>query len=149
MVIGHRARDRDLNDERALERCKPNLRTAITYVLGRIEATGTSPGGETKHRLTMARLRGMPVEMLDRKYNLHRMENAGVNLDDRPQYRSYQTFYEMGVAPPTHQEMADIVIQARRCINGPRLTGDNSPGASRHPSPSRTIKHRRSRPRCF
>ena len=60
----------------------------------------------------MARLRGMPVEMLDRKYNLHRMENAGVNLDDHPQYRSYQTFYEMGVAPPTYQEMADIVIQA-------------------------------------
>ena len=41
MVIGHRARDRDLSDEQALERCKPDVRTAITYVLGRIEATAS------------------------------------------------------------------------------------------------------------
>ena len=41
MVIGHRAQDRDLSDEQALERCKQDIRTAITYVLGRIEETGT------------------------------------------------------------------------------------------------------------
>ena len=67
---------------------------------------------ETKHRLTMAQLRGMPVEMLDRAYNRYRLEHHGIDLDDHPQYRTYQTFYEMGIAPPTHQEMADIVIQA-------------------------------------
>ena len=111
MVIGHRARDRDLNDERALERCKQDVRTAITYVLGRIEATGTSLDEETKHRLTMAQLRGIPVEMLDRAYNLYRLEHHGINLDDHPEYRSYQTFYEMGLALPTHQEMTDIIIQ--------------------------------------
>ena len=82
--IGHRAQDRDLSDEQALERCQQDVRTAITYVLGRIEATGTSPGGETKHRLTMARLRGMPVEMLDRAYNRYRLEHHGINLDDHP-----------------------------------------------------------------
>ena len=112
MVIGHRARDRDLSDEEALERCQPDVRTAITYVLGRIETTGASLDAETKHRLTMAQLRGMPVEMLDRAYNRYRLERHGINLDDHPQYRTYQTFYEMGIAPPTHQEMADIIIQA-------------------------------------
>ena len=111
-VIGHRARDRDLSDARALERCQPDVRTAITCVLGRIKATGASPGGETKHRLTMAQLRGMPVEMLDRAYNRYRLEHHGINLDDHPEYRSYQTFYELGIAPPSHEEMADIVIQA-------------------------------------
>ena len=85
---------------------------AITYVLGRIEATGASLDADTKHRLTMAQLRGMPVEMLDRAYNLHRLEHHGINLDVHPEYRSYQTFYEMGIAPPTHQEMADSIIQA-------------------------------------
>ena len=110
MVIGHRARGRDLSDEQALERCKQDIRTAITYVLGRIEETGTSPGGETKHRLTMAQLRGMPVEMLDRTYNLYRLEHHSINLDDHPEYRTYQTFYELGIAPPSHQEMADIII---------------------------------------
>ena len=83
MVIGHRAQDRDLNDERALERCKQAVRTAITYVLGRIEATGTSPGGERIHRLTMARLRGMPVEMLDRAYNRYRRRGERGVADQR------------------------------------------------------------------
>ena len=96
----------------ALERCQSDVRTSITYVLGRIEATGASLDAETKHRLTMAQLRGMPVEMLDRAYNRYRLEHHGINLDDHPEYRSYQTFYEMGIAPPTHQEMADIIIQA-------------------------------------
>ena len=50
--------------------------------------------------------------MLDRAYNLHRMENHDINLDDHPEYQTYQTFYEMGIAPPSHEEMADIIIQA-------------------------------------
>ena len=58
----------------------------------------------------MAQLQGMPIEMLDRSYNLYRMENNGINLDEHPEFRTYQTFYEMGIAPPTHEEMADIII---------------------------------------
>ena len=38
--------------------------------------------------------------MLDRAYNLYRLEHHGITLDDHPQYRSYQTFYELAVAPP-------------------------------------------------
>ena len=53
----------------------------------------------------------MPTEMLDKTYNLYRLENHGVNLDDHPKYRTYQTFYEMGISPPSHEEMADIIIQ--------------------------------------
>ena len=41
MVIGARSRERDLSDEQALERCKQHVHTAITYVLGRIEATAS------------------------------------------------------------------------------------------------------------
>ena len=59
----------------------------------------------------MTQLKGMPIGLLDRKYNLYRMENQGINLDNHPEYRTYQTFYEMGIAPPTHEEMADIIIE--------------------------------------
>ena len=111
MVVGLRSRDRDLSDEEALERGKQDVHTAITYVLGRIEAIGANLDEETKHRLTMAQLRMMPVEMLDRAYNLYRLEHHGINLDDHPGYRSYQTFHEMCIAPPTHQKMADIIIE--------------------------------------
>ncbi len=62
----------------------------------------------------MTQFHGMPIEMLDRKYNLYRMENHGINLDEHPEYRTYQTFYEMGIAPPTHEEMADIIEKLGR-----------------------------------
>ena len=82
----------------------------ITYVLARIEAIGDNLDEETKHQLTMAQLRMMPVEMLDRAYNLYRLEHHGINLEDHPRYRTYQTFYDMGTAPPSHENMADIII---------------------------------------
>ena len=62
----------------------------------------------------MTQFHGMPIEMLDRKYNLYRMENHGINLDEHPEYRTYQTFYEIGIAPPTHEEMADIIEKLGR-----------------------------------
>ena len=112
MVIGDRSKTRDFSDQVALDRCKNDVRNAITYVLGWVEAA--APAGldqEAKHRTIIQQLRGMPIEMLDKTYNLCRIENHGINLDDYPEYRTYQTFYEMGIAPPTHQEMADIIIQ--------------------------------------
>ena len=112
MIIGHRGRNRKFIDQQALERCKKDVQLTITYALGRAEAAAADLDEEIKHIATMAYLGGDPTEMLDRAYNLYRMENHGINLDDYPEYRSYQTFYEMGIAPPTHQEMADIVIQA-------------------------------------
>ena len=111
MVIGERSKTRDFSDQVALDRCMEDVRTAITYVLGWVEAAAP-PGleDEAKHRTIMQQLRGMPTEMLDKTYNRYRMGNHGINLDDHPQYRSYQTFFEMSIAPPTHQEMANIII---------------------------------------
>ena len=92
---------------------------AQVYGAGDGHCQGAGGEEETKHRLTMAQLRGMPVEMLNRTYNLHRLEHHGINLDDHPEYRTYQTFYEMGIAPPTHQEMTDIIIaRVGRSSNG-------------------------------
>ena len=120
MVIDVRARERDFSDRDALDRCKEDIQIAITYALGRIEAAAPPRfDKERKHRLTMIPLKGMPIEMLDRKYNLCRMENQGINLDNHPEYRTYQTFYKMGIAPPSHEQMADIIIgRAGRQKNG-------------------------------
>ena len=97
IVIGERSRARDFSDQDALNRCKEDVHTAITYVLGRVEAAvRPNVHEETKHRVTMAQLKGMPIEMLDRSYNLHRLINQGIDLDRHPEYRTYQTFYEMG-----------------------------------------------------
>ena len=111
MIIAERRKARDFSDEVALDRCMDEVRTAITYVLGWVAAA--APAGlddEAKHRTIMQQLRGMPTEMLDKTYNRYRMENHGINLDDHPEYWTYQTFYELGIAPPSHEEMADIII---------------------------------------
>ena len=112
MVIGDRSKTRDFSDQVALDRSKHDVRTAVTYILGWVEAA--APAGideEAKHQTIMQQLRGMPIEILDRTYNLYRIENHGINLDDHHEYRTYQTFYEMGIAPPSHEEMADIDIR--------------------------------------
>ena len=49
------------------------------------------------------------------------MENRGINLDDHPEYRTYQTFYELGIAPPSHQDMADIIINTKEQANRAEL----------------------------
>ena len=111
MVIGARSRYRDFSDQVALDRCREDVRTAITYVLG--WAAPAAPAGlheEAKHRVIMEQLRVMPTEMLDNTYNLYRIENHGINLDDHPEYRTYQTFYEMGITQPRHEGMAGTII---------------------------------------
>ena len=83
MLIGDRSKTRDFSDLVDLDRCKHDVRTAITYVLGWVEAA--APAGldeEAKHRTIMQQLRSMPMEMLDKTYNRYRMENQGINLDD-------------------------------------------------------------------
>ena len=111
MIVGERAKTRDFSDQVALDRCREDVRTAITYVLGWVETA--APDGldeEAKHRTIMQQLQGMPTEMLDKTYNRYRLEHHGISLDDHPEYRTYQTFYEMGIAPPSHEVMADIII---------------------------------------
>ena len=115
MVIGERIQERDFSDQNALDRCKENLHTAITYLLGRVEAAARpNVGEETKHGVTMAQLKGMPIEMLDRSYNLHRLINQGIDLARHPECRTYQTFYEIGTEPPRHEEMANTINEKTR-----------------------------------
>ena len=53
MVIGERAQELDFTDKQALEAATQDLQMAITYVLGRVEATVGHVDQEKKHRPTM------------------------------------------------------------------------------------------------
>ena len=48
-------------------------------------------------------------EVFDRVYGLVRMTRAGVDLDQHPDWKTLQAFFEAGFRPPTHQEAADII----------------------------------------
>ena len=50
-------------------------------------------------------------EAFDRAYGRARMRKAGVDIDQLPRWRSYQAFFELGVPPPSHEEMADHMIR--------------------------------------
>ena len=61
-----------------------------------------------RQRLFMARARA--EEVFDRVYGLARIRRAGVDLDEHPEWKYLQTFFDAGMLPPTHQEAADTII---------------------------------------
>lgn len=50
-------------------------------------------------------------EAFDRAFGYARIAEAGVNLTQYPEFHRYQPFYDAGMAPPTHAEMADYIIE--------------------------------------
>ena len=50
-------------------------------------------------------------EAFDRAYGRARMRRAGVDIDQLSRWRSYQAFFELGIPPPSHEEMADHMIR--------------------------------------
>ena len=47
------------------------------------------------------------LEVFQRLYGRARMENDGIDLDRFPELHTYQTYFELGMLPPTHSQMAD------------------------------------------
>ena len=90
----------DFNDVRNV------TRQAIINGLALMKDAGQSP--ENTVSITGQRA----GEAFDRCFHLSRIRAAGITLDDHPEYRSYQKFYELGMAPPTHAQMADTIIAA-------------------------------------
>ena len=51
------------------------------------------------------------VEALDRAYHLELIRRAGVDLNQHPEFRSMQTYFDLGMMPPGHREMAEVIIR--------------------------------------
>ena len=49
-------------------------------------------------------------EAFDRAYALARLDKAGIDIKKYPQFNNYQGFYDAGLAPPTHEQMANYLI---------------------------------------
>ena len=104
-MIEERTQERDLSNQAALDQSRPTVSLCIDTTF----ATRTSIGADFEGASTLAFLRG--IEALDRTYGMARITLAGVDLDHHPEFRSYQTFFELGMAPPTHEQMADYIVQ--------------------------------------
>ena len=102
-----RSADRDFSDAHALEQAMPAVAAAVTNFLVHRSPDQSDDNGEADTN-DVAVHRAM--ETLDRAYGRARIANAGINLRIHPQLHTYQFFYQLGFAPPTHQDMADHIV---------------------------------------
>ena len=121
-IVDRRQQERDHQDQDALAFARPiaqqTLRLAILQNL-----LNQQPAD---HNFTILALR--TEEAFDRAYNLRRIQNHGINLDDHPELKSYQTYFELDMLPPTHQQIADYIIE--------QLVPRPTPDATRSQQPS-------------
>ena len=106
-VIRQRCRERRCDDEAALEAARPHVRQEIQHSYAVLRAQKQTEAAAQENALFRA------MEIFDRAYGRQRMLNAGVDIADHPDLNSYQAFYDRGLAPPTHEEMAEVIIKER------------------------------------
>ena len=104
-IILHRSKEKRLDNPRALDRAKEVMTSVFRKTLAGLLQHDLS------FHMTMDSAAARASEALDRAYSLARIEQSGINMDDHPEFRSYQVFYDLGMEPPTHEEMADYIIQ--------------------------------------
>ena len=110
-ILEERSTARDFSNQEALAMSIDMVRAVIVLSHSEapevaIEETTDDPEWEIRYH---AMARG--EEVLDRLYNYNRILLAGVDMDQHPEYHHYQAFYDMGMKPPSHQEMADHIIR--------------------------------------
>ena len=104
-VIARRCEETGVDDPEAATETLWAVRRAVARAL-----TGDDAQERTLRQILSIAI-GRAEEVFDRAYGLVRIQRAGVNLDQHPEYRSLQAFFEAGFRPPTHQEAADIISQ--------------------------------------
>ncbi len=106
----NRSEQRDFSNRQAMAYAFPLARLAALQQLQYANSTQDSEEAGYRMQFTLGRI----SEVLDRAYNLARMRLAGVNLAADSPYHKYQHFYDRGMAPPSHEEMADVAISDLR-----------------------------------
>ena len=94
-VIARRCAENGVNDPEASAETLGAVRRAMARTL-------TDDDGQER---TMRQLlpRGRGEEVFDRVYGVVRMRRAGLDLDQHPEWRSLEVFYELGVRPPNRR----------------------------------------------
>ena len=104
-VIARRCEKTGVKDPEATTETLWAVRRAVARAL-----TGDDAQERTLRQILSIAI-GRAEEVFDRAYGLVRIQRAGVDLDQHPEWRSLQAFFEAGFRPPTHQEAADIISQ--------------------------------------
>ena len=103
-LVEHRAAERDCSDPSALE----DGRRAAQRVIELSYPANIQAGRKETAALMLAIDRAQ--EAFDRAYCRARLENHGIDIDQHPRFHTYQYFYDLGMPPPTHEQMTDHII---------------------------------------
>ena len=110
-MLAERSRERDFSDREALAAAMELVRAVIVINQSQIAEESWTQDTEDPEWEASDIVRARAMETLDIAYNYNRIITAGINLEQHPEYHSYQPFYDMGWRPPSHQEMADHIIR--------------------------------------
>ena len=92
-------------DRKAISAARPSVSAALNRGYTLEMAYGKDPEVALGSAMTRA---GWVFNIA---YHRSRIENAGIDLDKHARFRDYQTFFDLGMRPPTHEEMADKTIE--------------------------------------
>ena len=126
-IVDHRQQERDHQDQEALAFARPIARQTLRLAILQ-NLLNQRPAD---HNFTTLALR--TEEAFDRAYNRRRIENHGINLDDHPELKSYQTYFELDMLPPTHQQIADYIIEQLAPRPNPDAPGSQQPDQLEEP----------------
>ena len=116
------------NKQQAAQETKSAVKNALIKYL-KESATGRKPTSQ-QFQITLGRAQ----ETFDRAHGKTKLKRAGVDLNEYPEFRTLQTFFELGLPPPTHAEAADYIISqfGTRKANAP---GDDPNRSTEVPMP--------------
>ena len=105
IIVQQRSMQRRCDEEDVLEKAREATVAAVK------QSYSLSIAGGKSEDAAITWAPGPGAEAFDRTYGRERILKRGIPLDQRPEWHTYQTFFEMGMAPPTHEEMADYIIE--------------------------------------
>ena len=104
-VIQQRSLLGSCDEEDILEKAREAVILAVKQSYSHSIAVGTTGGVARQWALQPG------GETFERVYGRERILKRCIPLDEHPEFHTYQTFFELGMKPPTHEEMADHIIK--------------------------------------
>ena len=105
-LVRSKAETRNLDNPQALEHAKEIAATIFRKNLATLFHNHNMPLPEAAHRAGPS-----AAQAFDRSYNLARIQLAGIDVDRHPELNSHRFLFEQGTSLPTHEQLADFIIQ--------------------------------------
>ena len=105
-LVRSKAETRNIDNPQALEHAKEIAATIFRKNLATLFHNHNMSLPEAAHKAGPS-----AAQAFDRSYNLARIQLAGIDVDRHPELNSHRFLFEQGTSLPTHEQLADFIIQ--------------------------------------